>query len=63
MFSQAERSSNGTDSSSSLHLLVPTALLFKVRLKKKKSKSKKKKKSADRFGLEAGGQEKLEIFI
>lgn len=62
MFSQAERSSNGTDSSSSLHLLVPTALLFKVRLKKK-IKIKKKKKSADRFGLEAGGQEKLEIFI
>lgn len=59
MFSQAERSSNGTDSSSSLHLLVPTALLFKVRLKKKKNK----KKSVDRFGLEAGGQEKLEIFI
>lgn len=62
MFSQAERSSNGTDSSSSLHLLVPTALLFKVRLKKK-NQNQKKKKSADRFGLEAGGQEKLEIFI
>lgn len=43
MFSQAERSSNGTDSSSSLHLLVPTALLFKVRLKKKNQNQKKKK--------------------
>lgn len=38
------------------HLPVPIALLFKVRLREEK-------KPTDRFGGEARGQEKLEIFI
>lgn len=42
--------------SPSLHLTVPKALLSKVRLREGK-------KPTDRFGQEARGQEKLEIFI